>query len=95
MSKVRRLQFSEIDSPQFGICYEIYNADLQFLGVVAKKRVGAYIHWCFFPEQDEESIGDLWFTAGCMDEIREFMKNPIKYFGKYPETKADWREMEE
>jgi len=57
--------------------YKIYNQKEEFLGEIRKARVGAYQHWCFFP--DEAPLGDLWFSAGCMDEIRKFMKNPERY----------------
>jgi len=57
--------------------YEITNDKGQFLGLIKKQRVGTYLHWCFFP--DEAPLGDLWFSAGCMDQIREFMKNPEKH----------------
>ena len=73
--KIRRLKFEIQESPIHSIRYNIWNDKEEFLGAIAKQRVGAYMHWCFFPEQLEE-IGDLWFTAGCMDEIRQFMKNP-------------------
>lgn len=53
--------------------YSIYNQKEQFLGKLMKKRIGAYMHWCFFPDAVNE-IGDLWFSPGCMDEIRAKMK---------------------
>lgn len=51
-------------------CYMIINTSGQQLGVIQRKRVGRYLHWCFMPVPVQE-LGDLWFTNGCMKEISE------------------------
>lgn len=56
-------------------CYTITNRKEEELGVIEKIRVGSYMHWCYCPK-----VGyDIFISAGCMDEIRECMKNPEKY----------------
>lgn len=72
MSKEKRLRFSkekDID------CYTITNSKDEELGVIEKIKVGTYLHWCYCPRIDY----DIFISAGCMDEIRNFMKNPEKY----------------
>jgi len=71
---VERLKFLEItqDSKPY---WQIFNNDKQFLGSIIKKRVGAWMSWVFCPDIDDDmAVGDYWFSAGCMDEIREKMR---------------------
>lgn len=77
MEKEKRLKFFKIVGEK---SYRIYNDKGENLGNVLKRNVGAHFHWCFEPE------AETYFSAGCMDEIREFMKNPEKYKEKFPEA---------
>ena len=43
-----------------------------------KYRVGDYYHWCYFPAKE------IFISPGCMDEIRSFMRNPVKYISEFP-----------
>lgn len=60
--------------------YKIYNSKKEYLGWVQKTRVGSYMHWCL------HTIEHIYWSAGCLDEVREFMKNPEKYKEKYFES---------
>jgi hypothetical protein len=47
------------------------------LGMIKKIRVGQWMSWCFCPDFDDDidlnnfCAGDIWFSASCLDEIRE------------------------
>ena len=47
---------------------KVFNNKNDFLGEIQRKRVGRFMHWTFCPVPIE-SLGDLWFTNGCMKEI--------------------------
>lgn len=49
-------------------CFDIYNKKSEFLGFIKKRRVGKFIHYVFEPESN------IFITAGCLDETREFMR---------------------
>ena len=71
--KERRLKFIKKED-----YYEIFNLTNQYLGKIAKRRNGAWMHWNLVISDvgpDEE----LTFSPGCQDEIREFCKNPEKF----------------
>ena len=46
----------------------IRNRKMEHLGFIERHRIGRFMHWCFFPAP--VSI----FSPGCMDEIREQMR---------------------
>jgi len=48
--------------------YLIKNKDNDFLGYLEKRRVGAWVTWCLFLNED------CYLTAGCQDEVREKTK---------------------
>ena len=73
MAKEKRLDFIETVP---ACVFVIYNNTNEELGTIEKCRVGSYMHWCFCPK------ANMQFSAGCMDEIRECMKNPVKYTSK-------------
>ena len=58
--------------------YFIQNTSNEGIGTVEICQVGRYRHWCLCP------FKDMQFSGGCLDEIRVFMKNPLKYKQKYP-----------
>ena len=62
----KQLRFNLIKRDTF----EIINSSNDLLGVIERKRVGRFLHWCFMPVPVRE-LGDLWFTNGCMKEISE------------------------
>ena len=55
--------------------FNVFNHEDVELGFVTRERVGRFMHWVFYPHSS-----NTFFTAGCLDELRAFMKNPIKYF---------------
>ena len=59
------------------IYYQIYNDKRQYLGEIRKMRVGRFMHWCFCPDLGDDfdnfTVGDLYFTNGCMKEISKFI----------------------
>lgn len=71
MLKVSNLKFTKIQLKK-GFGYDIHNNNRDYLGYVAKKRVGRFMHWCFFPAEHEYD-DDLWFTNGCLKEIVAFI----------------------
>lgn len=48
--------------------YSIENVDYECLGYLSKQRVGAWMTWCLFLNED------CYMTAGCLYEIRSKMK---------------------
>ena len=92
---MNRLRFEKIDwdGGEGHVYYQIYNQRKQYLGEILKKRVGAFMHWCFCPDMDDDmAVGDLYFTNGCLKEIVKFIQdlyvtdNPN---GKKSPTKPD------
>jgi len=55
------------DARKKGI-YGVYNHEGMFLGVISHYRVGKFFHWIFEPARD------TFYTNGCLDELREFMR---------------------
>lgn len=45
--------------------YRIYNKEMEFLGKIERIRVGRWMSWCLLLEQD------CYLSAGCLDEVRE------------------------
>lgn len=74
MAKEKRLNFTKEKDIDY---YKITNQKDEELRVIEKVRVGSYMHWCYCPRMD--MLTDIFISAGCMDEIRECMKNPEKY----------------
>lgn len=70
-----RLIFKQ--SKEFEI-YKIFNMKGEYLGWVEKTRVGAYEHWCL------HTIKDVYYSAGCLEEVRSFIKNPERYAENFP-----------
>ena len=52
--------------------YIVKNMDDQLLGLICKRRVGKFMHWCFVsaPTSNDE---EMWFTNGCLKEITTFI----------------------
>jgi len=48
--------------------YTIENQDDVMLGYLEKQRVGAWMTWCLFLHED------CYLSAGCLDEVREKIK---------------------
>lgn len=48
--------------------YMIRNKKEEYLGYLQKRRVGAWMTWCLFLNED------CYMTAGCLDEIRGKIK---------------------
>jgi len=46
----------------------IENEKIEFLGKLEKVRLGRYMSWCLFLNQD------CYLSAGCQDEVREKTK---------------------
>jgi len=63
-----------------GYNYAIYNKKEEFLGLIHKKRVGRFMHWCFEPYKE------TYFSNGCLKEIVEFI---TKLYGKKNGTKEE------
>lgn len=68
--------------------YVIENSRGEIIGRIYRQRVGKFMHWCFFP--DECTGNDLFFTNGCLKEIREFItglyskhKKEVKQGGEF------------
>lgn len=78
MVKENRLNFIKRDNNYYGI----WNKKEEFLGSIEKMRVGSYMHWCYCPTEE------IFISAGCLDEIRQFMKNPEKYIEKNEEINS-------
>ncbi len=51
--------------------FEIFNDKDEKIGRIFRTRVGRFMHWAFFP--DECDGFDLFYTNGCLKEIREFI----------------------
>lgn len=47
---------------------DIFNLHNEHLGYLEKQRVGAWMTWCLYLNED------CYLTAGCMDEVRKKMK---------------------
>lgn len=62
----RRLDFFKYKDKHF----KIFNKKKEELGSIEYLRVGRFMQWAFCP------IGNIFITAGCMVEIRDFMRNP-------------------
>lgn len=66
----KRLDFVKVGDKDI---YNVHNQKREWIGTIEKCRVGQYLHWCLCP------LPDMQFSAGCLDEIRDFIKNPEKY----------------
>lgn len=85
---VKNLEFVKIDydgsvetrSHNMHVYYQIFNQKRQYLGMIRKVVVGQWVSWCFCPDFDDGLdlnnfiCGDLWFSASCLDELREKIK---------------------
>lgn len=78
--KERRLNFVKTFRQDGNVAFLVYNKKDEMIAIIDKGMVGAHYHWLFMPENDMQ------FSAGCMDEIREFIKNPTKYVENYPDN---------
>jgi len=54
--------------------YKILNTKHEYLGKIMKVRVGQWMSWCLFLNQD------CYMSAGCIDEVRERIRqlNSVK-----------------
>ena len=52
--------------------YNVFNNKGDYLGDLAIKKIGRKNRWCFFP--DDCSIGDMWFTHECLEQIAQKLK---------------------
>lgn len=77
----RRLQLFKLNTQKDS--YQIINSKEEVIGYIEKQRVGAYMHWCFIVPKELFEMDNVtehyYYSAGCMEEIRMFLKNPEKY----------------
>lgn len=53
--------------------YMVLNYANEKIGIIKKRRVGRFMHWCLIPDTD------TFFTNGCLKEITQFI---TKLYGK-------------
>jgi len=70
MTEPRLLFVADIETNRKSMCqYKIINSKREYIGRLEKIRVGRWMSWCLFLEQD------CYVSAGCLDEIRDKIRS--------------------